>query len=300
MSKNSRVVLAVSALLSVATVVAVHVQQRREREVSDPPREGGGGRGRGRGRRRRGRAGPRPLRLNLRRRPRLPPGRATPLPSRPRPPHLEARPQVSDQRHAPPRHAPRATPRATPPLTEPRPLSWSTAPLSQSIPPFSRSPSPGAPPLLPEPRPFSRSPAPACPKPRPSPHLSPVPLLLARPLAPAFCHRPALAPLSPPLCSPLQVQAAKNSRVRPARRFPWGLRRRRDEILHPPSPKAPSWKRSQGFSLSSWARSFGKRGVLCFSRAPEMLPADGQTAVVCAEQPAPAPFSFWQDRQSAS
>ncbi|XP_049689794.1 protein PET117 homolog, mitochondrial [Accipiter gentilis] len=32
MSKNSRVVLAVSALLSVATVVAVHVQQRRERE----------------------------------------------------------------------------------------------------------------------------------------------------------------------------------------------------------------------------------------------------------------------------
>ncbi|XP_029891299.1 protein PET117 homolog, mitochondrial [Harpia harpyja] len=32
MSKNSRAVLAVSALLSVATVVAVHVQQRRERE----------------------------------------------------------------------------------------------------------------------------------------------------------------------------------------------------------------------------------------------------------------------------
>ncbi|XP_069655981.1 protein PET117 homolog, mitochondrial [Haliaeetus albicilla] len=32
MSKNSRAVLAVSALLSIATVVAVHVQQRRERE----------------------------------------------------------------------------------------------------------------------------------------------------------------------------------------------------------------------------------------------------------------------------
>ncbi|KAM9272896.1 protein PET117 homolog, mitochondrial [Cariama cristata] len=32
MSRRSRAVLAVSALLSVATVVAVHVQQRRERE----------------------------------------------------------------------------------------------------------------------------------------------------------------------------------------------------------------------------------------------------------------------------
>ncbi|GAB0187568.1 protein PET117 homolog, mitochondrial [Grus americana] len=32
MSRSSRAVLAVSALLSAATVVAVHVQQRRERE----------------------------------------------------------------------------------------------------------------------------------------------------------------------------------------------------------------------------------------------------------------------------
>ncbi|NXI45277.1 PT117 protein, partial [Galbula dea] len=32
MSRSSRVVLAVSTLLSAATVVAVHIQQRRERE----------------------------------------------------------------------------------------------------------------------------------------------------------------------------------------------------------------------------------------------------------------------------
>ncbi|XP_068009754.1 protein PET117 homolog, mitochondrial [Melanerpes formicivorus] len=32
MSRSSRAVLAISALLSAATVVAVHVQQRRERE----------------------------------------------------------------------------------------------------------------------------------------------------------------------------------------------------------------------------------------------------------------------------
>ncbi|XP_075352734.1 protein PET117 homolog, mitochondrial isoform X1 [Mycteria americana] len=37
MSRSSRAVLAASALLSAATVVAVHVQQRRERESSCQP-----------------------------------------------------------------------------------------------------------------------------------------------------------------------------------------------------------------------------------------------------------------------